>query len=225
MYLTIAAAKQSGNWRICSWVLPYGISYGISNNSLYGFNIHGLRNQGLYFILYLTYISALKSLITETRHIMSFIYYSERIVFKWSSFSFSHSQRIFILPFVTPFSWIRLLIKEPHTPAPAWCEFQSPSFLCDCVTDRLTLIVSPHPSVTLHQLSSDKPDRDKSLNKIWCPATTKREKWESVRCSLPCHSKEKETTERRSLLANEVKKDALLEPSLWQRSIEMSSIS
>lgn len=112
---------------------------------------------------------------------------------------------------LTSFSWIRFLIKDPHIPAPASYAFGSPSALCDCVTDCLTLIVSPHPSVTLHQLSSDKPDQDKSLNKIWCPATTKREKWESVRCSLPCHSEKKESTEKRALLANEVKKDALLE--------------
>lgn len=108
--------------------------------------------------------------------------------------------------------WLRSPIESFHFPADlASYEFPSPSALYDCVTDRLTLIVSPHPSVTLHQLSSDKPDQDKSLNKIWCPTTTKREKWESVRSSLPCHSKKKESAEIRSLLANEVKKDALLE--------------
>ena len=108
--------------------------------------------------------------------------------------------------------WLKSPTLSFHFPAAAASyEFPSPSALYDCVTDRLTLIVSPHPSVTLHQLSSDKPDQDKSLNKIWCPRTTKREKWESVRCPAPCHGEEKESAEIRSLLANEVKKDALLE--------------
>lgn len=144
-------------------------------------------------------------------------YYSRRIALRLSSF--------FLFPFTEdiyssshkPLScglvfWLKSPILSFHFPAaPASYELPSPSALYDCVTDRLTLIVSPHPSVTLHQLSSDKPDQDKSLNKIWCPRTTKREKWESVRCSLPCHSKKKESAEIRSFLANEVKKDALLE--------------
>lgn len=108
--------------------------------------------------------------------------------------------------------WLKSHVVSFHFPAAlASYEFPSPSALHDCVTDRLTLIVSPHPSVTLHQLSSDKPDQDKSLNKIWCPATTKREKWESVRRSPPCQSNKKESAKIRSLLANEVKKDALPE--------------
>lgn len=130
--------------------------------------------------------------------IMWYKYYSRRIALKLSSFSFSHSQRIFILLLTDGlFSpglgfWLKGPVLSFHFPAAAASyEFPSPSALYDCVTDRLTLIVSPHPSVTLHQLSSDKPDQDKSPNKIWCPRTTKGEKWESVRRSPPCHSREK----------------------------------
>lgn len=178
-------------------------------------NVHVVWNPGLYLIS--SHISIKIPHEGNKGFIMWYEYYCWGIALKLSSFSFSHSHSIFILPLKKTLSsglgfWLKSDVVRFHFPAAlASYEFSSPSALHDCVTDRLTLIVSPHPSVTLHQLSSDKPDQDKSLNKIWCPATTKREKWESVRCSPPCQSNKKESAKIRSLLANEVKKDALPE--------------
>lgn len=122
--------------------------------------------------------------------IMQYKYYCPRITLKLSFiFLFPFTEDIYSSAHKPSFFWIRLLIKEPHTAfslprssssSRLYMSSWAPSALYDCVTDRLTLIVSPHPSVTLHQLSSDKPDQDKSPNKIWCPRPTKREKWESV---------------------------------------------
>lgn len=146
-------------------------------------------------------------------------------------FHFSFPMQTEYLSFCSqaPFSWIRLLIKKPHTNLSLPCStgfiwVPKPSALYDCVTDRLTLVVSPHPSVKptvfwqawLGQIC---------WNKIWCPRATKREKWESVRCSLPCRSKKRESADIRSHYCKWSEKVMLCCSCLWQRSIEMSSIS
>lgn len=121
----------------------------LSNTSCYGIHIHV---DSIYHSVAQIHIS-IKFPIRETKDKMWYNYYSGKAVFELWSFSvFIHKWYLFILP-QTTFSWIRVLIKAPHTTAPAWYEFQSLSVLCDCVTDRLTLIVSPCPSVTAPTVS------------------------------------------------------------------------
>lgn len=65
-----------------------------------------------------------------------------------------------------------------------WC--------CHCSTDPHCLALSICHFKTRWQ----KPNRDKSLNTIWCPAPTKGEKWDSVSCSSVCHNKEENQIDR-----------------------------
>jgi len=100
------------------------------------------------------------------------------------------------------------------------CEFLWSLARYDGVTDGLTLIVLTHSSVTLHQLSSDKPDQNKSPNVMRCRASTKREKWDLLRCSSLCHSKKEESVEIRSLVVNEVERGALLKLSCGKSQLK-----
>lgn len=170
---------------------------------------------------FLTLISGLKS---STRgnngFIMWYKYYSRTIALRLSSSPPIHRGYLSVCS-QGPFLWIRLLIKGAHV----WVftykfpELFSPLWLCYWSTDPSCLASS-----ICHFAPNCPLSRTNRPNKTWCPAITKREKWESVKM-LPCRDAAKKKKKQREKRSHNCKWSEKKVAARCQRSIDTSSIT
>lgn len=147
--------------------------------------------------------------------IMRYEYYCWRIALKLSSFSFSHSQRICILPLTNPLSsGLGFWLKSPILSSPQ----QRPHMSSQALQPSMIVLLIDWPSLSrlIHlSLYTNCPltslTRTNRWTKYGVPEPQREKNENRLDAPRPCHGKEKESAEIRSLLANAVKKDALPE--------------